>query len=303
MQACVIFNPAAKGQKAERLRARLDIVMRYAVLRKTAAAGDARRFAAEAIGEGCHTVIAAGGDGTIHEVINGIGDANAFDRVRLGVLPLGTINVFAREMEIPSDPDKAWSLIVRGRYTRIDLGWAEFSENGAPQRRYFMQLGGVGLDARAIQLVDMQHKKRIGPMAYVLAGLKALLERQPRLTVTANKKSVTGELALFGNGKLYGGRMAIFPQARLRDGMLDVCVFSRASLVSVLGDALFAAVVGRLPGDGEQRLHVAEFAVTAEQVNGNARPTNVGFELDGEWVGRLPAKFGVEREKLRVIVP
>ncbi|MCX6895904.1 MAG: diacylglycerol kinase family protein, partial [Verrucomicrobia bacterium] len=179
MRTCVIFNPAAKGQKAGRLRARLNIISQHAALKQTAGAGDARRLAAEAIAEGCTTVIAAGGDGTVNEVVNGIGDARAFDRVRLGVLPLGTVNVFARELKIPADPARAWKLILRGRYTRIDLGWAEFSKDAKPQRQYFMQLDGAGLDARAIELVDWRQKKKIGPLAYIVAGLKALREPQP----------------------------------------------------------------------------------------------------------------------------
>ncbi len=295
MRTCVIFNPAAKGDKARRFRAQLDAIATQAVLKKTTAAGDARRLAAEAIAEGCDTVIAAGGDGTVNEVLNGIGDANAFERVRLGVLPLGTVNVFALELGIPFNPAKAWALVSRGRYTRVDLGWVEFSEGCKPQRRYFMQLAGVGLDARAIELVDWQHKKRVGPLAYVIAGLKALREPQPKITVTTNDKSLTGELALIGNGKFYGGRIKIFPDANLRDGLLDVCVFPRVNGVMAVGRALQAAVFRRLPEDGVQRLRAAEFTVSAEP--------GVGFELDGEWVGRLPVKFGVEQEKLRVIVP
>ena len=295
MKTCVIFNPAAKGQKAERLRAQLDVITRHAVLKQTATAGDARPLAAEAIAEGCDTLIAAGGDGTVNEVLNGIADANAFDRVRLGVLPLGTVNVFALEMKIPFHTGEAWDLILTCRETKIDLGWAEFSEGGQTQRRYFMQLGGAGLDARAIQLVDWQQKKKVGPLAYVVAGLKALREPQPKITVTAGNHTFAGELALFGNGKYYGGRMEILQDANLRDGLLDIVIFPRVKTFSALGHALHAAMLKRLPKDGVLRLRAAEFTVTAEP--------DAGFELDGEFIGQLPAKVGVEREKLRVIVP
>ncbi len=295
MRTCVIFNPAAKGQKAERLRTRLDAITRKAVLKKTAAPNDARRLAAEAIAEGCDTIIAAGGDGTINEVLNGIGDAAAFDRVRLGVLPLGTVNVFAKELKIPSHPGQAWELILRGRYTRIDLGWAEFSGDGKNQRRYFMQLAGAGLDARAIELVDWQQKKKVGPLAYVIAGLKAVRERQAQITVTAGGKTLTGELALIGNGGLYGGKFDFFPGSNIRDGLLDVAVFPRVSWGRMLrcGGALLT--LGRLPESLVQRLRAERFTISAE-------PT-AAFEVDGEWAGKLPATFGVEREKLRVIVP
>lgn len=295
MRTCVIFNPSAKGQKAERLRSRLDIISQHARLKDTAHAGDARRLATEAIAEGCDTIIAAGGDGTVNEVLNGIGDANAFSKVRLGVLPLGTVNVFALELGIPFNVRKAWDLIVRGRYTRIDLGQVEYANNGKTQRRYFAQLAGAGLDAKAIELVNWQQKKEVGSLAYVVAGLKAMRGPLPKVTVTVGHRSLTGELALIGNGKLYGGRMKILHGASLRDGLLDVCVFPRVRMLPALGKFLLAAVLGRLPRIGVERLRAAEFTITGD--------AGTPFEVDGEYVGHVPATFSVEKEKLRVIIP
>src|SRR5881628_1790607 len=103
MRTCVIFNPAARGDKARNFRRHLADLGTHCALKSTAAAGDARRLAAEAVGEGFEVVVAAGGDGTLNEVLNGIGDApDGFDKARLGVLPLGTVNVFARELAIPT---------------------------------------------------------------------------------------------------------------------------------------------------------------------------------------------------------
>jgi diacylglycerol kinase family enzyme len=100
---------------------------------------------------------------------------------------------------------------------------------------------------------------------------------------------------LVGNGRYYGGRMELFRDANRRDGLLDVCVFPRVKSLGVLGDVLYAAVSGRLPEGNVQRLRAAEFTITAEP--------GAGFELDGEHAGRLPVKFGVDQERLRVIVP
>ena len=122
MRTCVIFNPAARGEKATRFRRHLDAIGEQCKLKLTTAAGDARRLATEAVQEGFEILVAAGGDGTLNEVLNGIGDASGgFDRVRLGVLPLGTVNVFARELAIPSRLEKAWDIIRAGHQTRIDL--------------------------------------------------------------------------------------------------------------------------------------------------------------------------------------
>src|SRR5688572_4255603 len=98
MKACVIFNPAARGDKARSFQARLNEISRDAVLKPTNAGGVARRLAAEAAQEGFDTIVAAGGDGTLNEVLNGIVDSDGLNRVRLGVLPLGTANVFAKEL-------------------------------------------------------------------------------------------------------------------------------------------------------------------------------------------------------------
>jgi len=114
----------------ERFRRHLDEVGTQSTLKLTSGPRDARRLAAEAIGEGFETIVAAGGDGTVNEVLNGLGDvSDGFERARLGVLPLGTVNVFARELAIPSKLERAWSIIQQGSETRIDLPKAEYSKN------------------------------------------------------------------------------------------------------------------------------------------------------------------------------
>ena len=296
MRICVIFNPAARGNKARHFRRHLGDLSGDCAFKATAAAGDARRLAAESVAEGFGVIAAAGGDGTVNEVLNGIGDApNGFERTRLGVLPLGTVNVFARELKIPMRLEYAWKVLKRGNETRIDLGRADFFEDGKPQQRYFMQLAGAGLDARAIELVSWKLKKSAGPLAYVVAGLQALAEKQPLLSVRADGKKLDGELALFGNGKFYGGSFPIFPGADLRDGLLDVCVFPKVNTAALLGLAPGFITRRRLSEKRVRRLWAQKFELTS---NGPA-----AFELDGEWAGHLPATFSVEREKLRVVVP
>jgi diacylglycerol kinase (ATP) len=293
---CVIFNPAARGEKARRFRRQLDAIGAHCAFKTTTAPGDARRLATEAVRDGFDLVAAAGGDGTINDVLNGIGDApDGFARARLGVLPLGTVNVFARELKIPLRIDQAWEILQRGRETKIDLPRVEFFENGIPQKRYFCQLAGAGLDARAIELVDWQHKKQVGKLAYVIAGLKALCEKKPEIFALINGEKISGELVLIGNGKFYGGSFAILPRADLRDGRLDICVLPRVNWTALLRSAPGLLLRGKLPASVAQHLSAETFELTSE--------TAAAFELDGEWVGKLPVTFAVEREKLRVIVP
>ena len=296
MRTCIIFNPTARGNKARHFRHHLDEYAADCTLKLTTAVGDARRLATQAVEEGFEIIAAAGGDGTLNEVLNGIVDApNGFARARLGVLPLGTVNVFAREVQIPLKLKDAWQTLRTGRETLIDLGLVDYQEKGVPARRYFAQLAGAGLDARAIELVDWRLKKKIGPLAYVVAGLRALMESQAKITVTNGKTEGTGELVLIGNGSLYGGDFRVFPPADMRDGFMDACVFSKVNFPTLLRCAPRLLIRGTLPKAATANIRSESLTLTSA--------SKVPFEVDGEFVGYLPATFSMRRMQLRVIVP
>lgn len=296
MRTCVIFNPVARGNKARHFKHWLDGIATECTLMPTKSAGDARRLGHLAIQEGFELVIAAGGDGTVNEVLNGIADApGGFEQARLGVLPLGTVNVFARELKFPLKLPAVWEILQRGNERWIDVPKVEFNINGKTDRRFFAQLGGAGLDARAIELVSWKHKKQVGPLAYVIAGLKALREKQPKIKVLAGEQELSGELILIGNGKLYGGSFAIFPAAEMADGILDVCCISRATFGAVFKFVPSILFKQMLPEAAVPRIRTKKFQITSE--------TQAGFELDGEWIGHLPATVSVGEHRIRVIVP
>jgi len=158
---CVIFNPAARGEKARHFRDQLAALSSSAALKPTYAPGSGRALAREAVQEGFTTIVAAGGDGTLNEVVNGIHDANGTERCRLGVLPLGTINVFARELRLPTAFDAAWRVIESGREQVIDLPSVEFNRDDAPTRQVFAQLAGAGLDSRAMLTHNCDFSQRV----------------------------------------------------------------------------------------------------------------------------------------------
>jgi diacylglycerol kinase (ATP) len=295
VRTCVIFNPTARGEKARHLRRHLDEIGKESTLKLTTCAGDARRLATEAVGEGFEVIVAAGGDGTLNEVLNGMGDArDGFARARLGVLPLGTVNVFARELAVPTRLEAAWAAIRQARETVIDLPVVEYRVKGEPQRRYFAQLAGAGLDARAIELVQWRLKKKIGPLAYVVAGLQALMNAQSRITATGGGSSATGELVLIGNGRLYGGPYQIFPKANLRDGLLEVCVLPRVNWLTLARCGPSLLLRHALPASMVKTLQAESVTL--------ASPTRTALETDGELIGELPATCSVLRNWLRVIV-
>ena len=296
MRACVIFNPAAKGQKAERFRRSLDVIGAEAELKLTSAPGDARRLATLAVEDGFDTIIAAGGDGTLNEALNGIGDApDGFSRVRLGVLPLGTVNVFAREFGIPLHPADAWTVLRQSRERTIDLPRVEAGEGDNRRHLYFAQLAGAGLDARAIQLVSWSLKKKIGPLSYVWAGFRALSETQPTLSVSDGIRNVSGQLVLIGNGRLYGGNFKVFPEANPTDGFLDVCVFPQVNWPMLIRCGIKLLLSGTLPKRPVIRLRAKSLTLL-----GNP---SVFSEVDGELASPLPVRFLVQPQALRVIVP
>lgn len=286
----VIFNPAARGEKSRRVRRFLESKIGPAItLAPTQGAGDAKLLAARAVTEGWRVIVAAGGDGTINEVINGIGTSGA----ALGVLPLGTVNVFAHELRIPRKVDAAWAVIEGGHTRTIDLARAE--ANGSA--RYFVQLAGVGFDARAVRAASWELKKKIGPLSYVWAGLKTLTKPHVRVEVSANGHgSLGGGVAvLVGNGRFYGGRFTLFPNARMDDGLLDVCVFENGGYVDVLryGHGILRGAHVNL---GDVQYFQTERVVCSA-------PSATPFELDGEDAGDAPVTFSIVPRALRVIVP
>ncbi len=296
MRTCVIFNPAARGEKARRFRRYLDEIGTQSTLKLTTAPGDARRLAAEAVEEGFGSVVAAGGDGTVNEVLNGITDApRGTEKVALGVLPLGTVNVFARELKIPMKLGPAWGTVRQGRQRLIDLPMVTFTSDGQTKSRYFAQLAGAGLDARAVELVHWDLKRRLGPLAYVVAGLHALLETPAQITASSAGKSFNGGLVLIGNGTLYGGPFRVFPEADLGDGLLDVCIFPKVNWFTLARCGPQLLLRGNLPKSA-----IVSFRAEALRLSS---PTHAPLEVDGELIGRVPADFSMKRQGLRVIVP
>lgn len=296
MRACVIFNPAARGEKAQRLGQLLQSFTRDCHCQPTSAAGDARLFATEAVRQGFDTVIAAGGDGTLNEVLNGLGDIpDGFSKTRLGVLPLGTINVFARELGIPLDLKRAWETILEGNEICIDLPRAEFQHEGKTVSRYFAQLSGTGLDSNAVAMVNWELKKKIGPLAYVVSGMKALQLPQSKITATSAAGSFSGELVMIGNGRFYGGNFTLFSKADLRDGQLHLCVFPKVSW-----PILFRAGIGLVTKSLHRLCGAQEFQSNSVTLTADRKTF---LQLDGENVGELPATISIQPKILRVIVP
>ncbi len=249
----------------------------------TKAPGDARAFAAAAVKEGFATIVAAGGDGTVNEVVNGLAGSDA----ALGILPVGTMNVFAAELGLPGDLDEAWAVIRGGRKRRVDLLRAN--------QQYFIQLAGVGLDALVVQATSVDFKKNFGPLSYLIAAAQIAAQKPPRLFVEADGEVREGSFVLIGNGRYYGGPVAFFKEARIDDGKLDVLIFKNLAYLDI------ARYLANVFMGKHTRLPDVDYFQTKKALVRSAQ--EVPVEVDGEVVTRLPVTFRVSSRKLRVVVP
>ncbi len=279
------MNPAARGERAKSKGSAIDDLSKRVVVRETKAAGDGETMAKLAIEEGFETIIAAGGDGTINEVVNGIGESE----VTFGILPVGTMNVFALELGIPvNDLEKGWEVVEAGHTRDIDLPRAN--------DEFFVQLAGVGLDAEVVGQVTPDQKKVLGPVSYVLSLAQVAARKPPLIHLRAGDGTEReGCFLLVGNGRFYGGPVELFPDAKPDDGLLDVVLFKNQSHWDVLR-YLHAIAFGSHP----ELPDVEYFQTAGLQVSSE---TDVPVELDGDLAGSVPFEFGFAKRKLRVLAP
>lgn len=290
----VILNPAARSMKAAGKLEQVRKLDPAPELHLTSSSGDAALIAERLARVGHKVIVAAGGDGTVNEVLQGICKVNAeraspAEHCALGVLPVGTMNVFSLELGMKAaDLDSCWRSIVSGRRREIDL----WSANG----HYFVQLAGVGLDAEIIQLTPWEMKKKLGPLSYAIGAVTAWQQKAPVLTVHMDgRPPMQGSVVLIGGGVHYGGPFPLFRNARNDDGLLDVLIFRQ------LGYWEIAQLLRAVLIDGyEKSLDLDYFQVRALRVTCDER--EVPFELDGELSGFSPVDFSPAGFSLRVAV-
>ncbi len=281
-EIAVILNPRAHGERAQSLADDLFKIAPSADLRLTANPGDARLLAADAAREGFRMVVAAGGDGTVNEVVNGL----AGSETALGVIPVGTMNVFAREHQLPANLAEAWSVIGRGTMREIDLA--------AANDAHFIQLAGVGLDAQIVKETTWEAKRALGPLSYLISAAHVASRTPPRLVVEAGGRTREGSFVLVGNGRFYGAKIVLFPDARPDDGLLDVVIFKNLGYLDIVR-YLGGVLIGRHTDMADvQYFQTPELRVSSDQ--------EVPVEVDGELAGVLPVTFGI-KGRLRICVP
>jgi diacylglycerol kinase (ATP) len=299
--ALLVVNPAARGlppmrqieEAADWLRTRgWDVT-----LETTAASGEATRLARRAASGGGSVVVACGGDGTIHEVVNGLAGSDA----ALAVIPGGTANVWVKDARLPRRPLEAARIIDAGRCRRVDLGLVEWEARGGRQaeKRYFLLMVGVGLDAHVVARVSQGWKRRLGAGAYVLtAAREALFYRSQAVELELDgRERLNLRLGwmLAANTRCYGGVTHIASRALADDGLLDLLIFPGYNLLRATGYGL-AVLAGRHYGaPGVVYRQAAEVEV--------AGPSSLPVQADGEFVGHTPLRLRVMPGALQVLMP
>ncbi len=298
----VILNPAAGRGQGKQRRAALESLLAASgvlcELLETRAAGDATRLAAQAAAEGANIVAAAGGDGTLSEVLNGLA-AGGFT-ARLGILPLGTGNDFARCIGVGTDLKAAVDTLFHGTPRAIDVGQVRFGDH-AP--RYFLNVSGCGFDALAAQRVNENRDRRgwrhiRGMPAYLCAVLQELATLRAaslRLEADGQVFEQRAMLCAIANATSYGGGMRVAPDALLDDGLFDICTIAEAGRWEFL-----RAFPGVFKGT-----HVSHPKVTmrrAREIYLSSEPP-LPVLVDGDVLGTTPVRFSILPCALEIMAP
>jgi diacylglycerol kinase (ATP) len=289
---CVILNPSAGSVHELGAVVKQIEMLPKAEVQMTKKGGSAARLARAALRKGCEMIVAAGGDGTLNEVINGLQE-NAGE-TRVGLIPLGTGNDFARTIGLPTDLETALEVIRAGQTRAIDLVRVT-----SDKVRYFLNVSAGGFSGLVNEKLTPEMKKTWGPLAYLRSAAAALPDLRAYRTTLAfdNTESLMLDLynVVVANGRYVAGGTLIAPEASIDDGMLDIILIQKRSAAEL---ALLAAqvVVGA---------HLSSDAVVfrrAAKLTVNSKP-GMWFNVDGELVGNEPACFEILPRALNFVVP
>lgn len=290
MRTAVLVNPVAGRGQGRRVWRKVERAIRPVLgapeVCFTDAPGSAARLANELQQQGYGRLVIVGGDGTLHEVVNGLDPS----RVVIGMIPGGTGNDFSRCLGIPREPLAAVEVLARGEERRVDLGLV----NG----QVFTNVAGIGFDARVADEVNRHFRRLSGTAAYLAAVFKVLWSyRNVPVSVSLDGQAWQGKVFLLavGNAQYYGGGMRIVPSAILDDGYFHVCL---------AGDVGRRDVLLTLPRVFSGR-HVEHPLVEERKALRVVVDASVPLAVhaDGEIVSSTPAEFTVLPAALRVLAP
>jgi diacylglycerol kinase (ATP) len=292
VNALIIHNPRAgkhNGENGIAAAARILEAAGWSIsVESSAAPGEATRIAQDAVQASLDAVLVAGGDGTINETVQAL----AGSETALGYIPVGTVNVWAREISLPLEAERAAHVLVEGTIQQIDLGIVD--------DRYFLLMAGIGFDAEVVRRAQSleHHKRRFGVLPYVAAGLSTApiyWGADVELRYDGIIRRVQALMIVVGNTRLYGGRFQLTPNAVANDGWLDLCIVKGRGPLALARQSLPLLLSGSVNHSDVELLRVREITIQADE------PLPV--QVDGELAGQTPVHFGIAPGALRAIVP
>jgi len=291
----IIFNPVAGRRRpglVEQVMAAVTEAGAAVSLHTTDAAGHATAMARDLARSGvADVIVAAGGDGTINEVVNGMAAAGLPDLPPLGVVPLGTANVLAHELGLTGSAARIGQQLATGAARAVHAGVAN--------SRLFTMMAGVGMDARVVAGIDPGLKRRIGKGAYALGGLREIMTGPAldyEVTLTAPDGGISRHRAvscILCKGHFYAGTFVLAPDVRLEQPVLHAVLFTRPGRLAALTYAT-AMTLGLLPG----RSDVLVLPAVAARIEG---PVAEPVQGDGDIIARLPVDISIWSGRLRVV--
>jgi diacylglycerol kinase (ATP) len=301
--ALLIHNPNAgsdgnaRRKLLDKARSILSAKGIHAELAETSGPGHATEIAQTATREGRQLVITCGGDGTLNEVVNGLAGSANGHRVPLALLPGGTANILAKELNFSWNILHAAGQIGSGEIREIALGLATPVEH--PERkRYFLSVAGAGPDGMIVYSVDLELKARVGILAYWYQGIREVLRYKfPLFSVRAGDRHVQATLVVVGRTKHYGGPFKITDQADLFEDQFEMVALTTRSGFRYLTylPTLWMGNLRKVPG-----IHFWKSeSIVCEPLDSNP----VYAQLDGEPFARLPVEFSIVPRALKLLLP
>ncbi|MEW6109886.1 MAG: diacylglycerol kinase family protein [Nitrospirota bacterium] len=285
----IIGNPAARKSSTGKIELASSFLVNKGYnteILRTEKSGHATILARQAAAEKPALIIAAGGDGTINEVMNGLIHSD----IPLAILPLGTTNVLARELSVPEDIHGALEKAISGIPKRVSLGKIALTETSIS--RYFCLMAGIGFDGKAVYDVNPSLKRISGKTAYIFSGVRNFLNYSPNeLFFNIDGKEYSGYCAIIGKAGKYGGNFRVTPDASLSEPDLYSCIFKGRKRADLLR-YVFGIIKGTHLGNED----IIYLRSTNIEILGSAH-----IQIDGDYFGITPAKISVEKDVLRLI--
>lgn len=300
--ALLIHNPNA-GNGGNQRRRVLDTARHIfasggieAELAETTGPGHATEIAARAAREGRGLVIACGGDGTLNEIVNGLAAHQNGHRVPLALLPGGTANILAKELDLPWDIPSAAERLVRGQVKEIALGLATPLEKPT-KKKYFLSVAGAGPDGMIVYSIDLDLKARVGILAYWWGGARQVFSYKfPHFRIVTNDEKIDASLVIVGRTKNYGGPFKITTGADLFEDHFELMALTTQSGLRYLS-YLPSLLLGDLRETEGVHFWKANSVVCEPLEN------SIYAQVDGEPLARLPVEFRIIPRALKLLVP